>query len=84
MQDEHLSFWSFPITFRVLHYTGNKAFTVNQDFIKDIWENQVIGFSSRRQAQNIIFDKYKCIEPPSFKCNRYKVGWRSKQFSHCA
>ena len=57
MQDEHLSFWSVPITFRVLHYTGNKAFAVNQDFIKDIWENQVIGFSSRRQAQNIIFDK---------------------------
>ena len=46
MQDEHLSFWSFPITFRVLHYTGNKAFTLNQDFIKDIWENQVIGFST--------------------------------------
>ena len=34
MQDEHISFWSFPIFFRVLHQTGNKLFRLNQAFIK--------------------------------------------------
>ena len=34
MQDEHIGFWSFPIFFQVLHYTGNKLFTLNQSFIK--------------------------------------------------
>ena len=34
MQDEHLGFWSFPIFFRVLHWTGNNLFTLNQAFSK--------------------------------------------------
>ena len=34
MQDEHIGFWSFPIFFRVWHYTGNKLCTLNQAFIK--------------------------------------------------
>ena len=34
MQDGHIGFWSFPIYFRVLHYTGKKLFTLNQAFTK--------------------------------------------------
>ena len=33
MQDEHKGFWSFPIFFQVLHWTGNKIFTFNQAFV---------------------------------------------------
>ena len=33
MQGEHIGFWSFPIFFQVLHWTGNKIFTLNQAFI---------------------------------------------------
>ena len=36
MQDEYLGFWSFHITFQVLHYTSSKIVTLNQAFIKDI------------------------------------------------
>ena len=32
--DEHIGFWSFPIFFRVLNYTGNKLLIHNQAFIK--------------------------------------------------
>ena len=42
MQDEHLGFWSFPIYIRVLHKTGNNLSTLNQTFIKIIWESQVL------------------------------------------
>ena len=34
MQDERIGFWSFTIFFRVLHYTGNKIFILNQAFTK--------------------------------------------------
>ena len=30
-------FWSLPIFFRVLHYTGNNLSRLNQDFIKRFW-----------------------------------------------
>ena len=42
MQGEHLGFWSFPILFQVLHQIGNNLSTLNQAFIKSIWENQVL------------------------------------------
>ena len=32
--DEHLGFWSLPIFFRVLHWTGINLSTLNQAFIK--------------------------------------------------
>ena len=34
MQDEHIGFWLFPIFFQVLHWAGNRLFTLNQAFIK--------------------------------------------------
>ena len=37
-QDEHIVFWSFPIFFQVLHYTGNKLFELHQAFIKKYLE----------------------------------------------
>ena len=40
IQDESL--WSFRKFFRVLHDTVNNISTLNQSFIKSIWENKVL------------------------------------------
>ena len=67
MQDDCLGFWPFPI------------FTLNQAFIKDIWENQFLKFFRwEQEAKNIILNKYNCSGPPSIRCQRYEVYWAIK------
>ena len=60
MQDEHVSFWSFPIFFRVLHQTGNFSHLIKL-FLKNNWKNQVLKLISLwALEQNIILNKYNC------------------------
>ena len=59
--------WPFPI------------FTLNQAFIKNIWENQFLtNFMWEQEAKNIILNKYNCIGIPSIRCQRYEVYWGIK------
>ena len=49
---EYLGFWSFPI------------FTLNQAFIKIIWENQVLKFFRWTLEEKHILNQYNYSEPP--------------------
>ena len=70
MQDEHLGFWSFPILFQVLHYTGNSVSTGNQAFIRNIWENQVLQLFLWALETKHHSYKYNCSLRQAFKCQR--------------
>ena len=48
-----VSFWSFPVAFRVFHQTVDKTFTLNQDIVNGICEKQVPKpFLWAREAKN--------------------------------
>ena len=66
MQDERIGFWSFPIFFRVLHQTGNKTFTLNQQaFLKNIWKQQVLNLIFLWELEQNIINKYNCSGHPA-------------------
>ena len=65
MQDEHISFWSFPIFFRVLHQTGNKLFALNQAFIKKHFEKQSLKLIFLWALEQNILNKYNCSGHPA-------------------
>ena len=73
-------FWSFPIFFRVLHWTGNKLFTVNQAFIKNIWTNQVLKLIFPWALEQNILNKYNCSGHPANVKDSKWTGGQTKNY----
>ena len=61
MQDEHISFWSFPIFFEYCIRQETNFSDLIKVLLKNIWKNQVLKIISLwTLEQNIILNKYNC------------------------